>query len=154
MKHTSDQCGSSCDAPASFQIFQSIYHNIYAGIELVLFQLLADLFCIPPGISQRLCVFHRLAHGNGNPLVIHHLNLAVIVLRQQPGCLIGIGKSAGKRNVNNLIILSEHPVPEIRNLGGSRLRGGDTHVRVLKLLEKLRLRYINIFTNHLSVDQK
>ena len=109
--------------------------------------------CIHPFSGQKLCIQAGLSLGNGNPLIIYHLNLTLILLRQDHGALTGAGQAAAHGNVHNFITLLQQRIPEFHD----RLRAGlacpDIRPRRQLIIEFL-LGQVNILIECLLVNHK
>ena len=88
-KQGAESCRCRCDPTALFQIFQRIHGDVNAGIKFRTLQIFPDLCRALSPLSQCLRVQHCLPLGDGNPLVVHHLHLAVKILGQHDGRLTG-----------------------------------------------------------------
>ena len=69
-------------------------------------------------------IHDSVALCDGNAVVIHHLDTAVIVHRNALCRCAGAGKAAGHRNIDDfLVALCKNTVPELRDLADGRLGG-------------------------------
>ena len=103
-KHGADGCGRRSDAPTFFQVIQGVKHNIDTAVEFIVFQKFFDLCRIFTGCCKLQGIQCGLTLGDGNSLIVHDLNLAVIICRKGHGTLTGTGQTAAHRNVYNLVI--------------------------------------------------
>ena len=85
---------SRCDPAALFQIFQGFQGNINTGIKFLFFQDLLNLSSAPACIPKGDGILQRLALGDRNPLIIHHMYSALIFLGKSHSGGAGSAKSA------------------------------------------------------------
>ena len=103
-KHGADGCGRRSDAPTFFQVIQGVKHNIDTAVKFIVFQKFLDLGSIFTGCCKLQSIQCGLTLGYGDPLVIHHLNLTVIICGKSHGTLTGAGQTAAHGNVYDLVI--------------------------------------------------
>ena len=121
------------------------------GVEFGLFQQLLDLLPAPPGVGQGQGVQGGLPQGDGDALVVHHVDLPAVVLRQHLGRLAGAAQAAGHGDVDHLVILLQEFVPEGQHVAGGGLGGGDVGP-LGQLLVELLLGEGDVLQEELLVD--
>ena len=88
---------------------------------------------------------------DGDPLVVHDLDSAVVIIRQVLRGCAGAGEAAGHGDVDDLVIFFQQSVPAIQDISYDRHRGVDLGV-LLQVAVKLFLCQCDIFVKQLVID--